>query len=78
MPRRFKNIPLKLFRDYLYYKDLRPIRETGGHEIWGGKPLRRPIVLQTHVDPIPEFIVRNALRTLGVSADDFYDFCCNH
>jgi len=77
MPRGLKTIPLRLFREYLTFKGLNIIRTKGGHEIWGGKPLKRPIVLQTHIDPVPEFIVRNSLRTLGVSSADFYEFCCN-
>jgi hypothetical protein len=69
-----KNISLKLFREYLLWKGLKKIRTAGGHEIWAGKQLNRPVVLQSHIDPIPEFIVRNALRTLGASRDDFINF----
>jgi hypothetical protein len=74
--KKLKNIPLKLFREYLTSKGLKIIRTKGGHEIWGGKPLKRPIVLQSHVDPVPEFIIRNSLRTLNVDANDFINFCC--
>lgn len=74
---RLKNVPLRLFRDYLTYKGLKKQRTSSGHEIWGGANLKRPIVLQTHIDPIPEFIVRNCLRTLNVKSDNFIDFCCN-
>jgi hypothetical protein len=70
-----KNIPIRLFREYLTSKGLKIIRTNGGHEIWGGKQLSRPIVLQTHIDPIPEFIIRNNLRTLGTDPEDFYRFC---
>jgi hypothetical protein len=76
MSKSLKNIPLRLFREYLNYKGLKHIRTSGGHEVWSRKDLNRPVILQTHIDPIPEFIVRNALRTLGVKADDFYIFCC--
>jgi hypothetical protein len=72
-----KNIPLRLFRDYLYFKGLKPIREKGGHEVWSRKNLLRPIILQSHIDPIPEFIIRSNLRTLGETADDFYAFVKN-
>ena len=72
---RLKNIPLKLFREYLKSKGLQIIRTKGGHEVWGGKQLLRPIVLQTHIDPVPEFIIKNNLRNLGESADDFIKFC---
>jgi hypothetical protein len=69
-----KNISLELFTEYLQWKGLKKIRTTGGHEIWAGKKLNRPVVLQSHIDPVPEFIVRNALRTLGVTRDDFINF----
>lgn len=74
MPNGLKNIPLRLFRDYLEYKGLKNIRNKGGHEVWSRKNLLRPIILQSHIDPIPEFIVKANLRTLGESAEDFYKF----
>jgi hypothetical protein len=46
-------------------KGLKHIRTTGGHKIWGGKSLQRPIVLQTHIDPVPGFIVKQILRALN-------------
>lgn len=73
-----KNIPLRLFRDYLYFKGLKPIRKKGGHEVWSRKSLLRPIILQSHIDPIPEFIIKSNLRTLGETADDFYEFVKNN
>ena len=73
-----KNIPLPLFREYLYFKGLKPIREKGGHEVWSRKNLLRPIILQSHIDPIPEFIVKSNLRTLGETANDFYEFVKNN
>jgi hypothetical protein len=76
MSKSLKNIPLRLFRDYLTYKGLKQIRSKGGHEVWSRKDLGRPIIIQSHIDPIPEFIIKNNLRTLGVTAEDFYEFCC--
>ena len=78
MANRLKNIPLKLFRDYLSFKGLKLIRTNGGHEIWSGKNLIRPLILQSHFDPVPEFIIKSNLRTLGETAEDFYDFVTNH
>ncbi|GET30282.1 hypothetical protein SD074_24840 [Prolixibacter sp. SD074] len=78
MTKSIRNIPLRLFRDYLTYKGLRVIRTKGGHEVWSRKNLPRPIVLQTHIDPIPPFIIKSNLRTLGVDVNDFYDFVKNH
>lgn len=43
--------------------------------MWGGRPgLQRSITLQSHIDPVPEFIILNNLRTLGVSRKEFVDF----
>lgn len=71
---RLKNIPLKTIREYLILKGLKHIRTTGGHEIWGGKSLQRPIVLQTHIDPVPEFIVKQILRALNETDEGFLRF----
>jgi predicted RNA binding protein YcfA (HicA-like mRNA interferase family) len=49
------------------------IRTTGGHSVYSRKDLLRPIVVQTHVDPVPEFIIKNALRVLGISKKDFFE-----
>ena len=32
------------------------------------------IILQTHIDPVPEFIVKNNLRTLGLTRKDFIEW----
>ena len=71
---KLKNISLKFFRRYLLYCGLKHIRTKGGHEIWSAKDLSRPVVLQTHVDPIPEFIIKNNLRTIGQSEDHLLAF----
>jgi hypothetical protein len=78
MSKNLKNISLRLFRDYLTYKGLKHIRTNGGHETWSAKNLKRPVILQTHVDPIPEFIVRNNLRNIGATPDDFHKFVENN
>jgi len=77
MAKGLKNISLKLFRKYLKYKGLKHIRSNSGHEVWCRSDLNRPVILQTHVDPIPEFVVKNNLRTLGVGRDDFIEFLKN-
>lgn len=71
---RLSNIPLKVFREFLEYNGLKMIRTKGGHEIWAGKSLQRPIVLQSHKTPVPEFIVRQCLRAINKSEQDFIDF----
>lgn len=69
-----RNVPLKLFRDFLLYKGLKIIRTNGGHEIWGGQVLKRPIIIQTHINPVPEFIIKNNLRNMGLNVKDFLEF----
>lgn len=49
------------------------IRTSEEHEVWSKVGLTRPIILQTHKDPIPEFVIKNNLRTLKLSKDDFLD-----
>lgn len=68
---RFKNIPLNTFRKFLEYKGLKKIRTSGGHEVWSCAALLRPVVIQTHIDPVPEFILKNNIRTIGSTPDEF-------
>ncbi len=74
MSKGLKNIPLKDFRKFLEYKGLKCIRTSGGHEVWSRKDLLRPIILQSHVNPIPEFIIRNNLRTLESDRNELSEF----
>lgn len=37
------------------------------------KDLARPIVVQTHVDPVPEFVIKNALKILGIDRNRFIE-----
>jgi predicted RNA binding protein YcfA (HicA-like mRNA interferase family) len=67
-----KNIPLNKFRKFLNKQGLKHIRTKGGHEIWTRRDLLRPIVVQTHIDLIPEFIVKQVLRYLGISKEEFW------
>ena len=69
-----RNIPLKLFRDFLKEKGCVCNRTSGGHEHWSKNELKRPITLQTHVDPVPEFIIKNILNQLCLKKKDFLDW----
>lgn len=31
----------------------------------------RPVILQTHVDPVPERVIRSNLKTLGLTKEEF-------
>lgn len=71
--KKLSNITVKEFRDLLLHLGLQPLRTAGEHEIWTKQGLRRTIVFQTHVEPIPEFIVRNTIRDLGMTRQEFLE-----
>ena len=73
--RKLSNIPLNDFRRFLSSQGLNLIKTTkgrGGHEKWSRSGLDRPITLSTHVDPVPEFIVKQILRHLNMSREEFF------
>jgi len=74
MSQKLKNTSLNDFRGFLKHHGLKKIRTTGGHEIWCRKDLSRPVIIQTHVDPIPMFIIKNNLRTLGLTTNDLLKY----
>lgn len=69
-----RNIPLKLYREFLESKGCTYKRTKGGHEHWSRSDLKRPITIQSHIDPVPEFIIKNGLRILELSKQDFLDW----
>ncbi len=71
------NIPLRKFRGFLESRGLAVVRVTGGHEVWARSDMGRPVILQTHIDPVPGFIVRSNLRTIGASKKELIDYLGN-
>lgn len=72
---KLSNISLKEFRKFLRNQGLNIIKTTkgrGGHEKWSRADLDRPITIQTHIDPVPEFIVKQILRHLDMSREKFW------
>jgi len=49
-------------------------RGRGGNEKWIRNDLRRPVTIQTHIDPVPVFIVRQILRNLNISRKEFFEY----
>ena len=68
------NIKLSQFRAFLQSKGLTMSHTHGGHEIWTKVGLKRPVTFQTHVEPIPEFIIRNNLTVIGATRAELIDF----
>ncbi len=76
---KLSNIPLDLFREFLFDQGCTREKKSntkgrGGHEKWNRADLLRPITLQTHIDPVPEMIVKSNLRTLGLSRKDLEEW----
>jgi hypothetical protein len=68
------NVSLSSFRGFLLHQGLKKIRTSGGHEVWCGKELTRPIVIQSHIDPIPIFVIKSNLRSMGLTLNDLRNF----
>ena len=71
--KKLRNIPLREVRSRL--RDLGFSKKEGGrggHEIWTKKGLTRPVVIQSHEDPVPEFILRNMLKNIGINKEEFF------
>ena len=71
--RKLSNVSLADYRDFLVKVGCKHISTEGGHEKWVRKNLTRPIIVQTHECPVPEFIIKNALRNLGLTKKDFFE-----
>lgn len=68
-----KNISVSKFQSFLDLVQCNYTSTKGGHEKWCRADLTRPIIFQTHVEPIPEFIIKNNLRILNYSKKQFFD-----
>ncbi len=69
-----QNVKVSDFRRFLESLGLSHISTTGGHEKWAKAGMLRPVIFQTHIDPIPETIIRNNLRTLGIRRDSLESY----
>lgn len=75
---KLSNIALDDFRRFLFEEGCSRTetysrtKGRGGHEKWNRADLTRPIILQTHISPVPEHIVKNTLRNLGIKRKDFF------
>lgn len=72
---KLSNIPIITFRKFLKSQGLKITKSTkgrGGHERWSKSGMDRPITIQTHIDPIPEFIVKQCLRHLKMDKKEFF------
>ncbi|MEK7639687.1 MAG: type II toxin-antitoxin system HicA family toxin [Patescibacteria group bacterium] len=60
----------KRFEKFLLYVGCTFVREKGDHRIYTRDGLSRPVVVPRDTQ-LPIFIIRNNLRVLGISTDDY-------
>lgn len=73
---KLSNISLKLIRKLLLQEqfELQHINKgRGGHEKWTKSGLDRPIIIQSHKDPVPEFIIKQIIRHLEIERNLFFE-----
>lgn len=68
---KYSNISVNRFRIILKALGLEQVRTKGGHEMWFKDGMLRNVVFQTHEEPIPEDIIKNNIRTIGISKEEF-------
>ena len=72
--KKLSNITIAEFKAFMKSKGLKIERTSGGHEMWSKEGMQRPVVFQNHIDPLPEFVVKNNLTAIGVSRKEFLEF----
>ena len=68
---KFSNISVSRFRSILKALGLSYVRTKGGHEMWYMEGMLRNVVFQTHEEPVPEDIVKNNIKTIGITKEEF-------
>jgi len=71
--RKLSNISLAEFQAFLELAGCKYIHTKGGHEKWTRSDLFRPVIIQSHIDPVPERIARKLIKLLGLTRDDFHE-----
>lgn len=69
--KKLSNITQKEFRAVLTALGLHKMRSKGGHEAWVREGLKRTVIIQTHVDPVSELVVRKTISDLGLTREEF-------
>jgi len=75
MPKK-QNITNKQFQKFLLFVGCSLKRSKGDHFVYTRSDLIRPIVIPND-NPLPQFIIRNNLKLLGISWDEFFSIIDN-
>lgn len=68
--KRLSNIALTIYRKFLKKVGCVYHHANGGHEVWYHPKVGRPITFQTHIDPVPERIVKQHMHYLNIKRED--------
>lgn len=71
---KLSNISLDDMLRFLKDQGLNYIGTEGGHIKYSRIDLNRPIILQSHISPVPEFIVKQILSHLGMKRKDLQNY----
>ena len=71
--RNLSNVTIKEFIKILEQLGYKHLRDKGGHIVYSKEGQKRPIIIQSHISPIPEFIIKNNLREMGINRKDFIE-----
>lgn len=65
-------INYKKFEQFLKYIGCFLVRTRGDHRIWSRADLKRPIIVPA-VKDLPVFIIKNNLRILNISSEEYLE-----
>jgi len=65
-----KPISWRKFEKFVLYVGCHFTRKKGDHRVYQREDLKRPVIFPEDSE-IPVFIIRNNLRTLGISHNDY-------
>ena len=63
-------IPWQRFERFLLTQGCQFVRQKGSHRVYWKAGLPRPLIVPTRKD-LPVFIIRNNVRLLGLSIEDY-------
>mgnify|MGYP001235178504 FL=1 len=67
-------IPWKVFECILLAAGFHFSRQNGSHRIYTKEGCIRPLVIPAHSKDIAALIIKNNLRTAGISREDYFSF----
>ena len=67
-----QNITNRQFQKFLVYVGCSLKRSKGDHFVYIRSDLVRPVIIPLE-NPLPQFIVRNNLKLLGISWEEFFN-----